>query len=97
MNASIIQDAMNAPIVARGCFIVEIKITKDNEIELVIESEEGVVTLDDCVEISRKFEAAAAEALAGALGAADAAGADGAASRAGAGAFPFSSWAFFSQ
>ena len=56
MNASIIQDAMNAPIVARGCFIVEIKITKDNEIELVIEAEEGVVTLDDCVEISRKFE-----------------------------------------
>lgn len=47
---------MGAAIVAHGCFIVGIKISKDNDIELTIESEEGTVTLDDCVELSRKFE-----------------------------------------
>lgn len=47
---------MAGPIVARGCFIVEIKISKDDDIELTVESEEGTVTLDDCVELSRIFE-----------------------------------------
>ncbi|MGN1210653.1 MAG: ribosome assembly cofactor RimP [Candidatus Cryptobacteroides sp.] len=56
MNNSIIKDAMEASIVARGCFIVDILISKDNDIEIIIESESGVVTLDDCVELSRKFE-----------------------------------------
>lgn len=56
MNISEIQDAMAGPIVARGCFIVEIKISKDDDIELTVESEDGTVTLDDCVELSRTFE-----------------------------------------
>ena len=56
MVISEIKDAMEGAIVARNCFIVEIKISKDNEIELTVESEEGIVTLDDCVDISRKFE-----------------------------------------
>ncbi len=47
---------MESAIVAHGCFIVDIKISKDNEIELTVESEEGKVTLDDCVELSREFE-----------------------------------------
>lgn len=56
MNISVIIDAITDTIVARDCFIVEINISKDNDIELVIEAETGTVTLDDCVEISRKFE-----------------------------------------
>lgn len=56
MGISEIQDAMESAIVARGCFIVDIKISKDNEIVLTIESETGTVTLDDCVALSRAFE-----------------------------------------
>ena len=51
-----IKDAMEEAIVARGCFIVDIKVSKDNDIELTIESENSTVTLDDCVELSRIFE-----------------------------------------
>lgn len=56
MVISEIKDAMEAAIVARGCFIVEINVSKDNDIELTIESEKGTVTLDDCVSLSRTFE-----------------------------------------
>ena len=56
MNASVIIDAINDEIVARGCFIVDIFVSKDNDIVLTIESEEGVVELDDCVSLSRFFE-----------------------------------------
>lgn len=56
MVISEIKDAMEGAIVARKCFIVDIKVSKDNEIELTIESEEGCVELDDCVELSRIFE-----------------------------------------
>ncbi len=56
MVVSEIKDAMNAAVVARGCFIVEVKISKNNEIELAVESEEGVVTLEDCVALTKVFE-----------------------------------------
>lgn len=56
MKVSEIQDAMEGAIVARGCFIVGINISKDNDIELAVESENGTVELEDCVELSRIFE-----------------------------------------
>ena len=56
MNVSDIIDAISDEIVARNCYIVEISISKDNDIEITIESEEGRVELDDCVAISRFFE-----------------------------------------
>lgn len=56
MNVSEIKDAISGEIVARGCYIVDIFISKDNEVEVTIESEEGKVELDDCVAISRFFE-----------------------------------------
>ena len=56
MNISEIIDAIGAEIVARGLYIVDINISKDNDIELTIESEDGVVELDDCVAVSRFFE-----------------------------------------
>ena len=56
MNVSDIIDAINDEIVARGCFIVEVSVSKDNDIILTIESEEGNIELDDCVSISRYFE-----------------------------------------
>ena len=56
MNISEIIDAIGAEIVARGLYIVDMNISKDNDIELTIESEDGVVELDDCVAVSRFFE-----------------------------------------
>jgi len=56
MVISEIRDAMEDAIVARNCFIVEINISKDNEILLAVESETGTVELEDCVELSRIFE-----------------------------------------
>ena len=56
MNASIIIDAINDEIVARGCFIVDVSVSKDNDIVVTIESEEGKIELDDCVALSRYFE-----------------------------------------
>ena len=56
MNVSEIIDAVGSEIVARGCYIVDVTISKDNDIEITIESEEGTVELDDCVAVSRFFE-----------------------------------------
>lgn len=56
MDISEIKDAMEDAIVARNCFIVEIKISKENEIELTIDSESGSAGLEDCIALSRIFE-----------------------------------------
>ena len=56
MNAKCIIDAINDEIVARGCYIVDVKISKDNDVEITMESEEGIVDLEDCVAVSRFFE-----------------------------------------
>ena len=56
MNVSEILDALSGEIVARGLYIVDVSISKDNDIEVIIEKEEGVVELEDCVSMSRYFE-----------------------------------------
>ena len=56
MNVSEIRDAISSEIVARNCYIVDVTVSKDNDVEITIESEEGTVELDDCVAISRHFE-----------------------------------------
>ncbi len=56
MKVSDIVDAIGGEIVARGCFIVDISVSKDNDIVLTIESEKGKIELDDCVSMSRFFE-----------------------------------------
>lgn len=58
MNATIVKDAIQSAVVARGCFIVDVNVSKDNDILITIESEEGVVDLSDCEAISRGFEEA---------------------------------------
>lgn len=58
MNISEIKDAISGPVVARGCFLVDLKVSKDNEIIITIESEEGVVDLADCEAINDTFTAA---------------------------------------
>ena len=56
MNVTEIIDAINGEIVARGLYIVDVFISKDNDIEITIESEMAKVELDDCVAVSRFFE-----------------------------------------
>ncbi len=56
MKVSDIVDAVGGEIVARGCFIVDISVSKDNDIVLTIESEGGKIELEDCVSLSRFFE-----------------------------------------
>ncbi len=56
MKISDIKDAIGDEIVARGCFLVDISVSKDNDIVLTIESENGKIELEDCVSLSRYFE-----------------------------------------
>ena len=42
----------------RGCFIVDVTVSKDNDIVLTIEKETGDVDLDDCVALNDAFLAA---------------------------------------
>ena len=37
----------------RGCFLVEVTLSAENDIEIVIEKEEGIVDWDDCAAIDR--------------------------------------------
>ena len=56
MNVTEIKDALSGEITARGLYIVDVSVSKDNDIEVIIEKEEGIVELDDCVSLSRYFE-----------------------------------------
>ena len=56
IKTSDIIDAVGGEIVARGCFIVDVSVSKDNDIVLTIESENGKIELEDCVSLSRFFE-----------------------------------------
>ena len=56
MNVSEIKDAVLSELVARGCFLVDVSVSKDNDIVVTIESENGKIELDDCVALSRYFE-----------------------------------------
>jgi ribosome maturation factor RimP len=56
MNVTEIINELSSDVNARGLYIVDVSINKDNEIEVIIEKEEGIVELDDCVSMSRYFE-----------------------------------------
>ncbi len=46
---------MEPEVAARGCFIVEVTVSADNDIEFAVESEEGIVVMEDCVALSDAF------------------------------------------
>lgn len=56
MNISDIKDAIGEEIVARGFFLVDVTVSKENDIVITVESENGIVELEDCVSLSRYFE-----------------------------------------
>ena len=55
MDAILIRKEIEAAVIARGCFIVDIHISKDNDITLAIESEDGNVDMDDCIAVNNAF------------------------------------------
>ena len=55
MNVSTVIDAITPVIVARGLFLVEAKVSRDNDITITVEKPQGSVTLDDCEVINRSF------------------------------------------
>ena len=53
MNKENIIKAIEPVLKERGCFLVEVSVSRDNDIEIVIEKEEGVVDWEDCAAIDR--------------------------------------------
>ena len=50
--------AVEAGVKERGCFLVEVSVSKENDVEIVIEKEEGVVDWEDCAAIDKIVHAA---------------------------------------
>ena len=55
MNVEEIREKIAEAVAGRGCFLVDVKVSADNDIELAIESEEGTVVMEDCVAIDKAF------------------------------------------
>ena len=53
MNKEQIIKAVETAVAERGCFLVEVTVSKDNYIEIIIEQEEGVVDWEDCAAIDK--------------------------------------------
>ena len=53
MTKEQIIQAVETAVPERGCFLVEVTVSKDNDIEVVIEKEEGVVDWEDCAAIDK--------------------------------------------
>ena len=58
MDKNQIIKAVEAAVAERGCFLVEVSVSKENDIEIVIEKEEGVVDWEDCSAIDKVMHAA---------------------------------------
>ncbi|MCR5464544.1 MAG: ribosome assembly cofactor RimP [Bacteroidales bacterium] len=58
MEKSLIIETIGPAVKERGCFIVDVTVSKDNDIVLTIEKETGDVDLDDCVALNDAFLAA---------------------------------------
>ncbi|MBR6346092.1 MAG: hypothetical protein IKR69_01740 [Bacteroidales bacterium] len=55
MDKKAIEAALGPIIEEQGCFLVDLLISKANDIEIVIEKAEGSVTWDDCEAVDKKF------------------------------------------
>ena len=58
MNKEQIIQAVESAVEQRGCFLVEVTVSAANDIEIVIEKEEGVVDWEDCAAIDGVVHAA---------------------------------------
>ena len=53
MNKEQITKAVEQAVAQRGCFLVDVTVSTDNDIEIVIEKEEGIVDWEDCAAIDQ--------------------------------------------
>ena len=53
MNKEQIIKAVETAVAERNCFLVEVTVSKDNDIEIIIEKESGDVDWEDCAAIDR--------------------------------------------
>lgn len=53
MTKEAIIEAVSATIEERGCFLVDVTVSKDNDIEVIIEKEQGDVDWEDCSAIDK--------------------------------------------
>lgn len=53
-----ISEAVEAAVAQRGCFLVEVTVSAANDIEIVLEKEQGMVDWDDCAAIDQVVHAA---------------------------------------
>ena len=58
MEKELIEKTIRAAVEQRGCFLVDITLSKDNDVVISIEKEVGDVDLDDCVAVNDAFLAA---------------------------------------
>ena len=58
MTKEQIIQAIEPAVKERDCFLVEVTVSKENDIEVIIEKEEGVVDWDDCAAIDKVVHAA---------------------------------------
>ena len=58
MEKELIEKTIRAAVEQRGCFLVDVTLSKDNEEFVSIEKEVGDVDLDDCVAVNDAFLAA---------------------------------------
>lgn len=53
MNKEQIIQAVEAAVAERGCFLVDVTVSKENDIEIIIEKESGDVDWEDCSAIDK--------------------------------------------
>ena len=58
MDKELILKTIEPFVLERGCFVVDLAVSKDNDITLTVEKESGDVDLDDCVALNDAFLAA---------------------------------------
>lgn len=57
MTKENIIERITPAVEAAGCFLVDVSLSSDNDIEVVIEKEEGCVDWDDCASVDKAFHA----------------------------------------
>ena len=55
MDKTQIIEKISGAVAQAGCFLVEVKVSKDNDVLVVIEKETGAVDLDDCMQVNDAF------------------------------------------
>lgn len=56
MNVAEIKEKIAPAVAARGCFIVDVSVTPDNDVELTVEKEgDAVVEMEDCIALDKAF------------------------------------------